>query len=301
VKRLLKGTLVGALITAAASAGGCKRGPPPIDSTALVKALANAHQPAAVAALVTGTAKSGDVCRYAEVAGRAALDADLFPLTKSVLDGAAANCPRAQTLNGERAEALARAGDTGKAESAAQSVLVADPSNPYAQLALARVSCDRGQMTNCGDFAAKALKAGRGGEAERYLGRSTLARSLFKEAEGHFQNLLKANPNDPEAAFSAGICNDKLGRYMQAREAFLQTLRIDPKHEMARVYLVVLTHNAGFDAEAHHDLAKLGELIPKDSPQYVKLEQLLDGNPADGGAPEAGAPKYVPGMVQGKR
>ncbi|HEX3850662.1 MAG TPA: hypothetical protein VHW01_06820, partial [Polyangiaceae bacterium] len=105
----------------------------------------------------------------------------------------------------------------------------------------------------------------------------------------------------PEAAFSAGICNDKLGRYMQAREAFLQTLRIDPKHEMARVYLVVLTHNAGFDAEAHHDLAKLGELIPKDSPQYVKLEQLLDGNPADGGASEAGAPKYVPGMVQGKR
>jgi tetratricopeptide (TPR) repeat protein len=300
LRKLVNVMLAGATLMVGASTVGC-RPKKPIDSTALIKALTDARQPAAVAASVKRAADLGDACQYAEIAAHAALDADLHGLVPKLLDAAPADCKRASTLAGERAEALARAAETAKADSAAQDVLKANPANPYAELALARVAYDKAQMVNTGDLAAKALKDGRGTEAERLLGRSALARGIFKEAEAHFQDLLRANPDDAEAAFSAGICDDKLGRYMQAREAFLQTLHIDPKHQMARSYLVVLTHNAGFNDEARHHLAKLGEIIPKDSPTYLQLEQLLDGNAADGGAPDAGAPRPLPGMVQGKR
>jgi len=301
VRKLVNVIVAGAALTVGAATTGCHRPKKPIDSAALLKALADARQPVAVAAHVKQVADAGDACEYAEVAVHSALDADLHGLVPKLLDAAPTDCKRASTLAGERAEALARAGETAKADSTAQDVLKTDQANPYAELALARVAYDKAQMVNTGDLAAKALKDGRGVEAERLLGRSALARMLFKEAEEHFQNLLRSNPKDAEAAFSAGICDDKLGRYMQAREAFLQTLHIDPRHQMARSYLVLLTHNAGFNDEARHHLAKLGELIPKDSQTYLQLEQLLDGDPVDGGAPGASAPKNVPGMVQGKR
>ena len=302
MEKLVKVIVVGAALSAGVLSLGCRRAKRlPIDCSSLVSALVNARQAPSEIATVKQAATAGDACGYAEVAARAALNADLFALVPKLLEAAPKGCKRASILLGERAEGLARAAETDKAEAAAQDVLKTDPTNPYAELALARVAYAQNMTTKCGELAGKARKDGRGVEAERWLGRSALGRSQYKEAEAHFQTLLQGNPNDAEAAFTAGVCNDKLGHYMQAREAFLQTLHIDPKHEMARIYLVVLTHNAGFNDEARHDLAKLGELIPKDSPQYVQLEQLLDGNPADGGAPDAGAPKHVPGAVQGKR
>lgn len=294
---------IGALAAGALLVARYQRSKTPkvIDSSALVQALTATRQPAGALASVTQAAAQGDACHYAEVACRAALDADLHQLAEQILNAAPPSCARATILDGERAEALARAAHGDRAEPLALAALKLNPENAYAELALARISYDKNQMVSCSDYADQALKLGRGGEAERLLGRSALARGQFKEAEAHFQKLLSASPNDAEAAFSAAVCNDKLGRYMQAREGFLQTLHIDPKHQMARTYLVVLTHNAGFNDEARHHLAKLGEIIPKDSPAYRQLEQLLDGDSADGGAPDAGAPKYVPGRVQGKR
>ncbi len=292
-----------ALLSAATSVG-ChrpRRVIKAIDSSALEKALVDAKQPDGAIATVKQAAGGGEACHYAEVAARAALDADLHDLVPKLLDVTSKNCKRASTFAGERAEAMARAKDTAKAESAAQDVLKTDPTNQYAELALARVAYDKDQMANTGDLAARALNDGRGAEAERLLGRSELARGHYKEAEAHFQQVLLANPNDAEAAFSAAVCNDKLGHYMQAREGFLQTLHIDPKHVVARTYLVMLTHNAGFNDEARHHLAKLGELIPKDSQTYVQLQQQLDGTTVDGGAPDAGSAAHVPGSVQGKR
>ena len=298
--------VTGAVLVVGASIIGCRHPNKPIDSSLLLQALTDAPDHACRSVSNARKASRRDPETPASTPrspAHAALDADLFAqLAKpKLLDSAPTDCKRAALLAGERAEALARAGDTARADAAAQDVLKTDQANPYAELAQARVAYDKAQMVNTGDFAAKALKDGRGAEAERLLGRSTLARGLFKEAEAHFQNLLRANPNDAEAAFSAAVCDDKLGHYMLAREAFLQTLLIDPKHQAARTYLVLLTHNAGFNDEARHHLAKLGELIPKDSPTYLQLEQLLDGNSVDGGAPDAGAPKAVPGMVQGKR
>lgn len=302
MEKLVKVIVVGAGLSAGVLSLGCRRAKqPPIDCGSLVSALVNARQASSEVTAVKQAAAAGNACDYAEIATRAALNADLYALVPKLLDAAPKDCKRASTLLGERAEGLARAAETDKAQAAAQDVLRTDPTNPYAELALARVAYAQNMTTKAGVLAAKARKDGRGVEAERWLGRSALGRLLYAEAEAHFQSLLRSNPNDAEAAFTAGVCNDKLGHYMQAREAFLQTLHINPKHEMARIYLVVLTHNAGFNDEARHHLAKLGEVIPKDSPTYVQLERLLDGNSADGGPPDAGAPKARQGMVQGKR
>ena len=273
----------------------------PIDSGALVQALADAKQPDAVAGTVKQAAALGDACHYAEVAVRAALDADLHELTQSLVAAAPPDCQKGAPLLGAQAEALARGGQSERAEAEALDAIKVNPSNPFAELALSRLAYDKNQMTACADYAEKAMRFGRGSEADRLLGRAALARGKFEEAEAHFKKVLDANPNDAEAAFSAAVCNDKLGRYYQAREGFLQTLHINPKHEQARIYLVVLTHNAGANAEARHHLVKLAEVLPKDSPKLHELQALLDSTTADGGVSDAGAPKAVPRPVQGKR
>jgi len=298
VKAALAAGIVGAVLVFVMRAQQLSSPPPkPIATAPLLQALAAAKQPAAAAESVKQAAAQGEICHYAEVATRAALDADLHGLVPGILDTAPRDCPRWAIMMGERAEALARAGSTDEGERTAQSALKPKPANSYAELALARVAFDKNQMTACAEHAEKALKYGRGAEAERLLGRSTLARGLFKEAEAHYQNVLRANPSDVEAAFSAGVCNDKLGRYHQAREAFLQTLNIDPKHEEARKYLVVLTYKAGAKDEARHHLQKLAEILPKDSPTLLELEHLLSGSNAgaDAGASAgaAGSPAKV--------
>ncbi len=259
-----------------------------IDDSALVQSLGAAKQPAVAIASVKRSAAAGDRCAYAEAAARACLDADLHALVQPLLNAAPKTCKNGSVLQGEGAEALARAGDRDLAKQAANRVIAADSKNPYAELALARLAYDDNQMKQCNEHATKAFDLGRGAEADRLIGRAQLALGDFKTAEAHYQAVLKANPNDAEAAFSAAVCNDKLGHYLAAREGFLQTLRIDPKHVEARKYLVLLTFRKGAKAEARHHLDKLAEVVPKDSPLLAELEATLAAGDADAGA---GAPK----------
>ena len=261
-----------------------------VDIGPLLQALAAAKQPPAAVTSVSEACAAGDACHCVEAAARAALDADLRDAATHMLDAAPRGCPRANTLLGQRAEAFARAAATTSAQQAADSALETNPQNPYAELALARLAYDQNQMAICSDHAAKAVQFGRGVEAERWLGRSALARGHFVEAEANFQHLLLSNPNDAEAAFTAAICDDKLGHYREAREGFLHTLRINPKHELARIYLVVLTHKAGADDEARHHLQKLAEVLPPNSPKLLELQAMLAGDDRDAGAPTNGKP-----------
>jgi tetratricopeptide (TPR) repeat protein len=273
-----------------------------VDAAPLLQALVKARQPASVSAAVQRACNADDGCACTEVAARAALDADLHELATQALDAAPKACPKQNKLLGERAEALARAGAK-NARDSAETVLRSDPKSEYAELALARVEYDSNHMKLCSEHAGEALQLGRGAEAERLLARSALTRQLYEEAEAHFQKVLEWNPNDLEAAFSAAVCNDKLGRYLQAREGFLQTLHIDPKHVAARAYLVVLTHNVGANDEARHHLEKLKQILPNGAPNLASLEQLVEGSDRDGGAPPSPNTVSAPSgriMVQGK-
>ncbi|HEY4105217.1 MAG TPA: hypothetical protein VGM44_15070 [Polyangiaceae bacterium] len=253
----------------------------------LFAALEAAKQPKTASRAVRSICARPDTCTCIEAATRAALDADLYGLASHLLDAAPRTCPNQTMLLGERAEAEARAG-AHSAEQTAQLALSQSPANGYAELALARVQYDANQMHACADHAANALKFGRGAEADRLLGRTALALSQFADAESHFRNVLKVNPNDLEAAFSAAYCDDKLGRYRDAREGFLQTLRIDPKHKLARVDLILLTANAGAKDEARHHLKKLLEIVPPDSAEAREMTQFV-ANSADGTSGSSGA------------
>jgi tetratricopeptide (TPR) repeat protein len=281
-----------------------ERHEPELDASVdrLLAALVAEKRPASAGTAVVAACKHAEPCACAESATRAALDADLYEIATRVLNAVEVRCGGSATFLGQRAEALVRSGATESAQRAIDLALKLGPANPYAELAQARVAFDKSQMGLCTEHADSALKYGRGPEGERLAGRCALARSLYSEAEGHFARLLAANPDDAEAAFTDAICCDKLGDYRGAREGFLQTLRIDPKHVPARTYLVVLTYKAGAKDEARHHLQKLTEILPNGSPKLVELERLLDGTDQDGGAPDAGVVNPINGkpMVQGK-
>lgn len=250
----------------------------PLDSSQLVTALSQARQPALAIAAVKAAAEQGDACHYAEVAARAALDANLHALVPSLVRLPPQPCPRKSILDGERAEGLARAGMVEQAGQLAKELLAATAENGYAELALAKVAFDANAMTECFEHADKAFKRGRGAEAQRFMARSSLARGKYKESEAAFQQVSAANPDDAEAAFSGAVCSDKLGNYHRAREGFLQTLRIDPTHAEARKYLVLLTNRAGAKDESKHHLKKLAEVNPA---LASELEEALEAPPND--------------------
>jgi Flp pilus assembly protein TadD len=64
------------------------------------------------------------------------------------------------------------------------------------------------------------------------------------------------------------------GRFHDAREGYLNALALDPALADARYNLAVLTHAAGADEEANHDLAELERIAPGD-PRIAQLKALL--------------------------
>jgi tetratricopeptide (TPR) repeat protein len=64
------------------------------------------------------------------------------------------------------------------------------------------------------------------------------------------------------------------GRFHDAREGYLRALALDPNLADARYGLAILTHAAGANDEASHDLAELEKIAPGD-PRIAQLKELL--------------------------
>jgi tetratricopeptide (TPR) repeat protein len=263
---------------------------------AVEQALRDAGYNADSLALAQACKVAADGCRCDELAAQAALDADLAKPALLVAEHALRACPGKGILTGERAEALARDEKSDEAARTADAALALEPKNGFAKLALARVAFHRSQMTNCHDYAKSALELGRGPEAERWLGRALLAKGVFAGAKPHFEHLLAARPRDLEATFSIGICADHLGRFRDAREAFLRTLQINPKHRQAREHLFAMTFRAGALDEARHHLDKLAEIVPADDAQLAQFRETLAAGPKGAGTPGGAASAPAPGV-----
>jgi Flp pilus assembly protein TadD len=65
------------------------------------------------------------------------------------------------------------------------------------------------------------------------------------------------------------------GRFHDAREGYLNALALDPTLADARYNLAILTHSAGANEEASHDLAELEKIAPGD-PRIAQLKALLN-------------------------
>jgi Flp pilus assembly protein TadD len=85
------------------------------------------------------------------------------------------------------------------------------------------------------------------------------------EAAAVLGDILRKAPRDVDIAYLRARESDLAGDYNAAREGYLQTLALSPRHADARAALISLTARAGAHAEALHHLARLEELVgPKD-------------------------------------
>ncbi len=69
--------------------------------------------------------------------------------------------------------------------------------------------------------------------------------------------------------------SDLDGDYNAARELYLRTIALSPRHADARAALVSLTARAGARAEALHHLARLEQLVGPSDPRVVMWRAKL--------------------------
>jgi tetratricopeptide (TPR) repeat protein len=217
-------------------------------------------------------------CDCAVAAARSGLDRNLGVSTLGVLDALEAPCRDLAPLAGMRSEALARVERFQEARHLAEVALHSSPDDPYANLALGLASFHDLSLKDTIGPTEKALKAGRGIEAHRLLGRVAVARSDWAQALEHFSAVVAGRPRDLEAAYTIAMSHSGLNRYNEARDGFMRVLSIDPRHVEARYHLAVMTLQVGARMEAEHHLQKLTEVAPTD-PRIPALQAALSGSP----------------------
>lgn len=256
-------------------------------------ALAHAAAPAIAGLVQAGRAADAarvrshcarDACGCVVTAGMALLDLDRAADVDALVEAAPA-CKETPLVLGLRAEQAAEQQLPEVARLLADRAIVAQAKNACALMARARLAFAGSHIDDTRDAAKKALEYGRGVEAERFIARADLAQGKLESARAHFLKLAERAPRDLEALFTAAVCADKLGKFHDAREGYLQVLRLDRRHAQARYYLGLLTLRHGAVAEARHDAEELSKIVPPGDKRLVALQQLLSSSaPAPDGA-----------------
>jgi tetratricopeptide (TPR) repeat protein len=83
-----------------------------------------------------------------------------------------------------------------------------------------------------------------------------------------------ASESEARALYDQALVAQRQARYRDAREGYLRALAVDPRMADARYNLAVLTHAAGADDEARHDLEALTAAAP-DDPRIPGLRASL--------------------------
>jgi len=90
--------------------------------------------------------------------------------------------------------------------------------------------------------------------AEYDRGLATMQRGDLPEAEGHFRNVLRVSPGDPQVLFLLGIVEAGQGDLLAARDAYAASLAIEPRRVAARAELAATLGKLGESGEASADL-----------------------------------------------
>jgi tetratricopeptide (TPR) repeat protein len=187
-------------------------------------------------------------CACTERLATVALDAGLPRATADFLERAEPSCAAELGVRGLVAEALAYSDRLEDAERKAASVLEARPEEKHALLARARAAFLRGALGEA--FALVERASGRGAPADLLRG---------EIAQG-------------------------LGRYRDAREAYLKAVASPLAAREARFRLALMTARAGARAEAEHHLAKLTTL---GGVEEARMKQLRSAVAAAAPSPSA--------------
>ena len=109
------------------------------------------------------------------------------------------------------------------------------------------------------------------------------SRALEHErARACFRRLLAEAPTDLATVFQAATASQSANHYRGAREGFLKTVRLDPKHIEARYRLAQITLAIGAKAEAENHLNKLRQIAAAEDPRMRDIEQRLSKAGASG-------------------
>jgi tetratricopeptide (TPR) repeat protein len=192
---------------------------------------------------------------------------------------AAAGCEANALRVGLRAEALAGLGKPAEALGDADLALRLNPQEPHALFAKSRALLQRGDAASARVYAEQAVAAGHGLGAQLQLGMLAFQAGDLPRARAAFAAALVRHPDNVTAVYDLALVDHTSGKYRDAREGYLNALRMDPKHADSRHNLVVLTYKAGATEEAQHHLKKLMESVPGD-PRIAQLQAMLSRPPA---------------------
>lgn len=122
-----------------------------------------------------------------------------------------------------------------------------------------------------------ALAGGAGPDAALLAAKLAILRDDLDEAGRLLAPL--AGRRDALVLYNLGLVAQKRGRYNDARNGYLEALKVDPAYAPARFNLAVLTWEAGAKDEAQHHARKFLAAAP-DDPRGEELRALILAEPA---------------------
>jgi tetratricopeptide (TPR) repeat protein len=228
--------------------------------------------------------KNPMACRCTDTAGELVVDLGeggrLSGPHNGWLEVMHSRCPNTPRHLGQRAEMLIAHGIHPEALDQAGKALEMDANEPHANFALAWALDPTKDLPRAIAAAEKAVEGGRGVPAMLLLATLRTSAGDVRGAKALIEQAHRLAPGDARVAYDLGVAEQSEGHYREAREAYLEALRADPKLADARYNLALLTHSVKADDEARHDLDELAAIAPGD-PRIAPLRAQLS---ADAGA-----------------
>jgi Flp pilus assembly protein TadD len=107
------------------------------------------------------------------------------------------------------------------------------------------------------------------------LGAAAVGLVSYQRASRSLAQAHELARHDARAVYETAQAAQQQGRFHDAREGYLRALALDPTLADARYSLAILTHAAGANDEASHDLEELEKIAPGDS-RIAQLKALLE-------------------------
>ena len=212
-----------------------------------------------------------------------AFEREEFEKALELSERALVQAPRAAAPLHFRAAALARLGQTERAEAAFREALSAAPDDlailkGYAELLVGELGEEREALEDALLLLERGLKLARtqdqpdwrvefgvlGAMALTRLGEPGRALTLLTETR-------QLAPKDPEVALEQAIALFELCRFKEARRELERTLRLEPDEGWAHYYLGLLDEREGEKADARRHFADARKRNPHDFPPPVEL------------------------------
>jgi Flp pilus assembly protein TadD len=165
----------------------------------------------------------------------------------------------------------------GDAEKLVDAAIAAHPDDPNLLGARAIVLDRMGRAPEALPIAQQAVDAGAGFDTKLLLGSLQIKAGNLDAAETVLHGLSVEHPENADITYNLALIADRKGKYNEAREGYLKTLRLRADYADARLNLVYLTKRGGFLDEAKSHARRFHEAFPSD-PRGKELSALVGSN-----------------------